>query len=676
MNRAGGSEMAKRVLALGLSLWAAACGNGTNMLGPGIPPGGGGDGGGTNSEVPLAEVAPGGAGLAEVRLQILAPAAQAVLGVATAPEIRARVRSVLRGTDTPSADPILPDSVRFFVATDDPKGPSATGALTGPSFESEYAGRADLSGLPTGQYALIVTASTREGAEASTRVDVLVDAGPRITILSPRSQAAHKGSVAVDVQIEATPFELGPPPEAFVGGTAVTLEPGSGPGRFRAVLEFNKFTPPLIDDQLFRVRATNRQGTPAEARVVFFVDDDGPLFSETEPADGQVVGGVVRIAAKLSDRAGVLGPSVTAFVGNRVGEGFELELRPEGTGGVYSALFDTRKLTACRRGDPSGLCVVWPNLSFRASDLLGNERVLAYDIGIDNQPPTIDLDPPEMRVRRWSDGWQCSWSFDPLGRYSQTGDMPNDGCRVGQVFDLRARVEDAGNWASGLKLPPTATVEPSSVHAYVLDDTAQPLAVDVDGDSFCDAVNPLLVPTTMPPRQSKEILAVRLTAIAPKGDGNFTPDPSIALDPGLTGVCGVGTDPEAPPPLCIAQTLTLATGYYSAKGPEPAIWGIDPIKGAYCIGAGFDAEPNQIADGWACVVVAATDRVGNASVSHPLRVYIDRQLANQAQSMCPAPPASAGPPPDCTGRYDRATNAIIPGTCQGVRFPGGQVRDF
>jgi hypothetical protein len=245
--------------------------------------------------------------------------------------------------------------------------------------------------------------------------------------------------------------------------------------------------------------------------------------------------------------------------------------------------------------------------------------------------------------------------------------MPNDGCRVGQVFDLRARVEDEGNWASGLKLSPVAAVEPASVTAYLLDDTAQALAVDIDGDRYCDGVNPRLVPTTMPPQQSNEILAQRLVPLMPTGSADFTPDPSIPADPLLSGVCGIGTAIQPPPPLCVAQTLTVVTGYFTSKGPEPAIWASEPISGGWCIGGPFDAQANQIADGWACIAVVATDKVGNTSVSHPLRVYIDRRAQDTA-GMCPAPPASAGPPPNCTGRYDRATNAIVPGTCEGRRF--------
>ncbi|HEY0705580.1 MAG TPA: hypothetical protein VGG33_02225 [Polyangia bacterium] len=656
-----------RKTTLVLALLAAACGGDKKELGAGIPIGNGD----AAASFDAAFDSPAPATFGSVSIEILAPANDAILSVATGPEVRARIRST-NSAGASSADPILPESVRFFVGTPDPKAPSVTGTLTGPSLTAEYFGRMDLTTLPTGFYVLAVTASTRAGAQGLARIAVVVDAGPKVTILSPRHQGSYKGSTTVEVAVEAAPFELAEMPQAFVGSVGIPLEPGDGPGRFRGTIEFAKFTPPLIDEQLFRVVARNRQGTAAEGRAVFFVDEDGPLIADTSPDDGDVIGGVVRIAARVTDRAGVLGPSVVAFIGNRGGEGFELELLPEGGGtGVFSALFDTRKLSSCKLPRGNGLCVLWPSVSYRASDLLGNETVLAYDVGIDNQPPLIDLDPPSMRVTKFDNGWRCSWAFDPLGWNHRLGDMPDDGCVVGQVFDLRARIEDQGNWATGSKLPPVATVDPPTVTAYVMDDTTQPLSVDTDADGICDAVNPTLIPTTMPPKSSKEILAVRLVPLAPGGSADFTSDPSL-----LGSGCALGRDIEAPAPLCIAQELTLTLGYHAARGPEPAIWAIEPIDQPFCVGGQFDSHANLLYnEGWMCLAVVATDRVGNKSVSHPLRVYVHHKAADlPVTETCPAPPPNAGPPPDCTGAFDRKTNALITGTCKGERFAPGEVR--
>jgi hypothetical protein len=101
----------------------------------------------------------------------------------------------------------------------------------------------------------------------------------------------------------------------------------------------------------------------------------------------------------------------------------------------------------------------------------------------------------------------------------------------------------------------------------------------------------------------------------------------------------------------------------------PAIWGIAPVdRGLYCLGSQFDAHANNIADGWACVAAAAADRNGNASVSAPLRVYIQRRgLVQPSAGVCPAPPGNAGPPPDCTGTFERATGNVTTRPCRASR---------
>src|SRR5262249_51660595 len=154
-------------------------------------------------------------------------------------------------------------------------------------------------------------------------------------------------------------------------------------------------------------------------------------------------------------------------------------------------------------------------------DLLGNETTVSYEIAVDNMPPIADLDPPNLRDIKNDEGWRCSFEFDPLGVDQNSGDMPNDNCAVPQVFDLRARLEDDGNRATGLKVVPIAGVDPDNASVYVLDDTTQPLVVDTDGDGNCDAINPLLIPVTNPPTRPDEVLKVRLAPVPKAGNADF-----------------------------------------------------------------------------------------------------------------------------------------------------------
>jgi hypothetical protein len=654
-----------------LLLLLAACQSGAGADLPGLPAGVPRD----RSSMTPVPVRTADAGAGDLRITISAPAAMAALKGGSAPEVRARILSVKPGTDEPAMDPVDPTSVAFTL------GSLVGGRLFGPMAGAQFAGRLDLGRVPTGDYTLTVTAATQGGTTGAAAVPVRVDAGPRITIVSPREHGSYKGSLVAQVIIDSAPFEPTGGIEASLGTTPLALMAAAAPNSYEAPVEFLKFDPPLDGEQALRVAATNAAGTRTEVAVRFAIDNGGPVISATEPREGTVVGGIIRLRAHLADPAAVLGNSVIAVIGNKTDARFKIDLKPEAEPGTYSALFDTARLTSCRPLPDPSLCLVFPTLSFRAADTLGNESVLSYEVAVDNQPPVLDLDPPgDLRIIRFDTHTRktvCSWAFDPLGDYRKLGDMPGDGCAVAQLFDLRARIEDAGNRADGLKHPPTAGVDPATTAVYVLDDTTGPLVVDVDGDGVCDAINPRLVPTTSPPVQSNQVLAVRLTPVRTKGAGDFTPDPAL-LDPQVAATypgCSPGSEVDAPPRLCGSQIQTVVIGTPAATGPDTAIWALDPITDGepWCVGSQFDSFANQIAEGWACVAAAAGDRLGNASVSAPLRVWIQRRGLVSLGSTCPGPPPGAPPPPDCTGSYNRQSGALTAAPCHGRRFAARQV---
>src|SRR5262249_26183917 len=161
---------------------------------------------------------------------------------------------------------------------------------------------------------------------------------------------------------------------------------------------------------------------------------------------------------------------------------------------------------------------------FRASDVLGNESSVGYLLSLDNTPPLADLDPPrQVRLRKMSNSeYFCSWAFDPLGT-----DAVNDLDRrsldftatqngLPQLFDVRARVEDMGNspLSGGADLIPISGIDQTRVQLLVLNDTSQPLVVDTNNDGVCDAINPLLTPTTKP-MSSKDALLINMAPVPP-----------------------------------------------------------------------------------------------------------------------------------------------------------------
>jgi hypothetical protein len=655
---------------LGVLLASAACQSGIGADRPPVGSGVGGVGGGVGGRS-------GGAG--DVRISILSPKTMQVITAGTSPEVRAQVLSVRQGSAEPSGDPVDTTSVQVSLHSLPPASVVvATGRLFGTA-NGEFAGPFDIAQASSGDYTLTVNASTIGGSVGMASIPVRIDAGPTIKIISPTEQG-YKGQLTVTVVIDSAPFGPTMSVEARIGPVMIDLQP-TGPNTYTANVEFIKMSPPLTGDQVLIVTATNAAKTMSMASVKFTIDNDGPILTATEPKEGAVVGGIIRVRAKVSDPFGVDSNSVVAFLGNRKAPEFKVKLKPELEPGVFSELFDTAQFTRCPTTPNGELCIVFPTLSFRASDAAGNESVVAYDIGVDNQPPVADLfPPPDMRIVRYSPQLKrliCSFAFDPLGDYRQIGDMPNDLCAVPQVFDLRARIEDAGNRALGLKHAPIAGVDATTTSLYVLGDTTQPLVVDVDGDGVCDAINPKLVPTTKGPTQSNEVLAIRLAPVPPKGAADFTPDPLLMLPDVRAAypICSPGNDVTGPRRLCGGDPLSIVIGMPAARGPDPAIWSLEPITAGepQCVGSQFDSYANEIPEGWACIAAAATDRLGNAGVSNPMRVWIQRQGLVQFGPGCPPPPPNAGSPPNCTGSYNRPTSTLTTNPCRGRAFPAREI---
>jgi hypothetical protein len=526
---------------------------------------------------------------------------------------------------------------------------------------ASYSGRVSLGDLQSDTYTLTVTARSSGGAVGVDSLDFVIDAGPIVTVTSPVEGRSYKRTLTIEV-VATDPFGLMGPPTATVGSIPVTLEPSGVDNTFRGTIDFDAQDPPLFGDQLLTVAAVNNNGKRTEVQVVFFIDNDGPRITDTHPVPGEIIGAVITISATVNDGAGVLDSSVIAIIGDETGTPlFELPLKPRG-GGVYSVLFDSARLTKCKEPPSVELCIVFPTISFRASDQIGNETVVGYDFAVDNIAPIADLDPPHLRDSALDRVLRCSHEFDPLGNNNFAGDMPNDLKMAPQVFDLRARIQDDGNRAVGLKLTPLSLVDPLETSVYVMTNTGMPLIVDTDGNGSCDSINPLLIPTTEPPVQNDQVLKVRLAPVPIGGAADFTPDGTLPLP-----YCESGIAPEKPEPMCTFLQPTIAIRYFF---DQPAIWSVEPIDDLHCHGNQFDAKANHIADdAWACIAVGTKDHVGNFSVSPPLRVYIDYEYGGLPDTVFgPAPPAAAGPAPSCTGIYDKATNTVRPGACTTREF--------
>jgi hypothetical protein len=518
----------------------------------------------------------------------------------------------------------------------------------------------DVAALPGGNYRLQVTASTTGGVTAEETVDFVIDGGPVIRVDSPIEDKAYRSSAPVDVTVTDPLFGPVTPDNVSVwlGQQKLTLAAPSGPGgsQYNATIDFSAYRPPLTGDLLLTVRATNSQGTETVLRRKFVADDQGPLIENTKPTSGQLVGRVITISAKVTDPAGVLDSSVVAVVAHG-DDMFEIKLVPD-TGpmpaaNTYVAVFDTSRL-------PTN--ALFPSISFRASDSLGNESSPGYLLSLDNTPPIADLDPPDyIIIRKKDDNFECSRPFDPLGWTQFDGlgnayvDAVNDLETVPQLFDVRARIEDMGNapLSGPVDFTPIAGIDDARVQLLVLNDTTQALVVDTDGDGACDALNPLLTPTTNP-MSATDALLINLVPLAPGGTADFNHSP-IAL------YCNVaGTDDKSPDSLCDTTPLTMVVPSHAGT---PAIYTLPPVASDHlqCVGRQFDTLGNHVKDGWICLAVAVSDGLGNSQVSRPIRVCVDKDGLNGECG------AGRPPPPDCTGTLTIARPVPIVNAAQPCR---------
>lgn len=566
-------------------------------------------------------------------------------------------------------------SVKMTLAAMGSSAIISTGQLVSSGGDA-YSGTLSIGDLPSGSYTLTVAGKSSTGVSGQNAVMLVVQGGPTLIVSSPAENQAYNDLLTVQVLVDPG----APAPTATLAGMQITW-PAPNPMQtamydvYRAQVWFGppptpagaQTFPTLSGKQLLDVKET-AGGSTSEVQRDFVIDTAGPSITATTPAPGAIVGGPVEISAQITDQSGVLDSSVYAVIGDAQGDPvFTLQLLPEG-GNLYGAQFDTLDLTQCPQPPAIGPCIVFPTISFRATDSVGNESSLGYEFSVDNIAPLSDLDPPELRqMKLTGSGYQCSFLFDPLSVNRDVGDMPNDGCMVPQLFDLRARIEDQGNDPNGLKISPISGIDPDNTAVYILTDNTQPLIVDSDGNGTCDTINPLLAPTMGPLTQSDQVLKIRLAGVAPGGSADFRPDTTVPA----SAPCGPGTDTSPPKVLCMEDGFEQPTLALAYANNLPAIWAIEPIDPARCFGNQLDTRANNIPDGqWICIAVQSADLNGNKGVSTPMRVYVKY---DESGPFCATPPPTAGPPPNCTGTYDPASKTATQGTCTTLSFPSGEI---
>ncbi len=523
---------------------------------------------------------------------------------------------------------------------------------------NEYEAEFDLALAANGPIRFHCEARDESNQKTEVTRTTLLDLGPTIARSKPLADDDYALTQPVAIDFKVLPGKLAETDEGAnvdqvkleIAGVDIPIAEVEGEeGRYTATVNFDDTTvfpvPPMSAEVL--ITATNRRSPKAvtrEERYSIKVDGVGPTISVQSPPYGTLVRGNVTLVISVTDNAGLKSEGLRAvLLGALAGEkDLVIDKWDPPMGSVYRLTFDTRRFDA-------ELNEVTINIY--ATDDVENTSLKAHQLRLDNMPPLLSLDPPELReFRESSKKIYCSESFDPVGKRAVS-----DLDIVPSASLYRLFVEDKTNTVRGQVFGYYAGLAPDKVEIFAQPDPTIPLLIDTNDDNVCDQINSEALALEQRPA------SLGLKPVTPRG----SPWYKKLLDPNpAVGVCeaentsGSDTEPNA---LCDSADFDITRAVPGlAEGKPPAVWALTPTNttmGA-CAGDSWQLLP-IVGQGWACVAARAQDTIGNVGVSEPLRVC----FANDPDN----PPASCSqPPPSCT------QDCIF---TDAQRYPSGQIRE-
>jgi len=529
-----------------------------------------------------------------------------------------------------------------------------TFATTATGTPDEYVAHLILTKVPdNGRISFVCSASDTSNPPlvGSDTVESFVDHGPIITLEDPVDKSAHAllKALRVAFTVEEAPVAKGDKGSKIdkvtldVGGVDFTGDLTETDGVYETSVNLADgavFAITPAGDFPITIHASDKR-RPTADRVGSFsveVDGEGPSITINSPPKDATVGGRVPLLFDVTDAiSGVDQQSVVVTL-NQVDHYYGEDGEWTTNGDHYVFKFDSTQIEGSE---------AQASINIRAKDLAGNdspgESWLVY---LDNVPPIVDLDPPNIRLWKKSGAdYDCSASFDPLG--VALGDLAQTQSRF--AF-MRALVWEETNYVEGQKFVQYSGTVESSVRIYIQPDVTAPMLVNNPGDADpdCDDIDETAL---------KTLEFFHLTALQPTGDASFSTDdpanfPPLADFPGCIQLASAD-----PPHLCLNQRsdLTKVIAHQAEERP-PAIFALDPTNGEACTGLDFELG-SKAEEGWVCVVGRAVDNAGNIGVSRPIRLCYD----DPATSFTPDC-MTGSTPPDCTDGCTLPT--AFPGTLE------------
>jgi len=550
--------------------------------------------------------------------------------------------------DAAGSEPVNPESVSVRLSGEDGlagESPAVAGAA------DQYTAELSIADVPPGLYTVQCSASDTSSPplQASAEVDVLVDHGPTIEAISPLSGSFFARAGLHDFEVKITPEPLfeGDDDADIVGDPILSVDhhefalaPKDGAPDVYIVegVDFEDtdlFAEPPPDQTAIRVTAENGRGILGELEYTLAIDGTGPEITIVAPIQATIIGSRVTFVLQITDDfSGVDWDSLVV-------EPQDIPIPYDAASSRWTQSGDTATLELTT-ADYSAATQLSINVT--VSDLAGNlsSNGAGSTYFLDQQPPLLSLDPPNMRLRREPapDAYECSHSFDPVGPLAA-----NDGDATYNLVLFRALAWDETNEEQGQLIKYHSGVDPSSLRLW-LAQAGEPLVVDAsdDGVDRCDAVSAAL---------DADLDAVSMTALASAGTPFFgaLDAEDEATPPDMTSWCNYPASPALTPPegLCaddsdlsvaVAQfTGGVSSVYAPLVGAGPACTGnqqsIEALLGAY--------------EGWVCAAVTGQDSAGNTTVSAPIAICVD------SPDLPTQPTCLPGAAPDCTDNCQPAT---------------------
>jgi hypothetical protein len=532
------------------------------------------------------------------------------------------------------------DSSKVTITLDNPEDSakpitSTVSALS----DEEYTATFELNAVPNGPLRFHCQAQDQATKPhiGKAKLDTLLDLGPTISLISPKEMGIYTLQTPVSIEFQVTPSGLGSDDNEQavqhvllqIGGVETPVEESTTtPGLYKTSIDFgdrSNFPVPPTSAQI-AVSASDARTPMAATRKItadIVIDGQGPTITIMSPHNQSIVHGNVTLLVNVTDSSGIKPGSLSADVGGTL-----TITNWKGSPPMYSQTFDTRD----QMYFPNTLTQLTINVT--ASDAVGNLSTAAWLLKLDNLPPLIGLDPPDVIEARTSgDSVFCSVPFDPVGKHAAS-----DLSKVLSSTYFRALIEDKTNKSPGAVVRYLAGINDSKVALYVQPDPSVPLLIDTDNDKLhaCDEIN--LNPLDHP---EKHPVTQPLAPVNPGGKAPYNPKPAF------TPVPGCPFDPTFDDPkfddmgnvlptdaVCKNSDMFRVLPASDVQGKPPAIYAFLPSNdtgNGECTGTNLELTALGVThNGWICVAARAEDKIentsdatminGNIGVSAPLRL--------------------------------------------------------